>query len=161
MEIHILRDGKQIGPFTEETVQSLLKQGNILINDLAWSPGLTGWSPLHAVLYPAAQPPAAPENAVPPPMPPSPMPLAALTQPVEESPAQPEATAEPAAEGLATDRQKAFLSFMAVPFRSNLSKERAAQLVKDAMENPKNSGRLKKWDEERRHRYPDLFADEI
>src|SRR5688572_24094958 len=71
MEIHILRDGKQIGPFTEETVQSLLKQGNILINDLAWSPGLDGWSPLHAVLYPAAQPPPVPANAVPPPMPPS------------------------------------------------------------------------------------------
>jgi hypothetical protein len=164
MEIHILRDGKQIGPFTEETVQSLLKQGNILINDLAWSPGLTGWSPLHAVLYPAAQPPPAPENAVPPPMPPSPTPPAALSQPVEESPviaSQTEATTEPAAEGLATDRQKAFLTFMAVPFSSNLSKDRAAQLVKDAMDNPKNSGRLKRWEGERLRLYPDLFSDEI
>ena len=35
MDIHILRDGKQTGPFSEETLQVLLKQGSIMINDLA------------------------------------------------------------------------------------------------------------------------------
>lgn len=162
MEIHILRDGKQIGPFTEETVQSLLKQGNILINDLAWAPGLNGWSPLHAVLYPAAQPPSVPANTVPPPMPPP----VAITEPVEEPPmTEPKPAEVPAndipADEAATPRQRAFLTFMAVPFSSDLSKDRAAHLVNDAMENPKNSGRLKRWDEERLRLYPDLFADEI
>src|SRR4029434_9207989 len=55
MDIHILRDGKQTGPFSEETVQVLLKQGSILINDLAWQPGMPEWLPLHAVLYPASR----------------------------------------------------------------------------------------------------------
>jgi GYF domain 2 len=161
MEIHILRDGKQIGPFTEETVQSLLKQGNILINDLAWAPGLNGWSPLHAVLYPAAQPPPTSANTVPPPMPPP----VATSDPVEEPPVTASQAQAPAdeitAEEAATPRQKAFLTFMAVPFSSELSRDRAAHLVNDAMENPKNSGRLKRWDEERLRLYPDLFADEI
>lgn len=156
MEIHILRDGSQIGPFSEETVQSLLKQGNVLINDLAWSPGLDAWSPLHAVLYPAAQPPSPPANAVPPPMPPAAIPASA---PIEEP--APTPVPEPAAEEPATPRQRAFLTFLAVPFSSDLSKNRAAHLVNDAMENPKNSGRLKRWDEERLRLYPDLFADEI
>jgi hypothetical protein len=158
MEIHILRNGEHIGPFTEETVQSLLKQGNILINDLAWAPGLTGWSPLHAVLYPAAQPPAAPANTVPPPMPPAP----AISQEVEvPAVPEPQPAPEPETGELATFRQKAFLTFMAVPFSTDLSKDRAVQLVKDAMENPKNSARVKRWDDERLRLYPDLFADEI
>jgi hypothetical protein len=166
MEIHILRDGKQIGPFTEETVQSLLKQGNILINDLAWSPGLTGWNPLYAVLYPAAQPPVPPASAVPPPMPPP----APIPDVEEESPVavevlkpvvEPQPAPAPISEEPASPRQKAFLTYMAVPFNNELTKDRAALLVNDAMENPKYSGRLKKWDDERLRLYPDLFADEI
>lgn len=159
MEIHILRDGNQIGPFTEETVQSLLKQGNVLINDLAWMPGLDGWSPLHAVLYPAAQPPAPPPNAVPPPMPPAATAAATVEQPVVVQPVAP--APAPVAEEPATARQKAFLTFMAVPFGSDLNKNRAAHLVNDVMENPKNSGRLRRWEEERLRLYPDLFAEEI
>ncbi|HET6406644.1 MAG TPA: DUF4339 domain-containing protein [Chthoniobacteraceae bacterium] len=141
MEIHILHDGKQIGPFTEDTVQSLLKQGNILINDLAWSPGLTGWNPLHAVLYPAAQTVTSVQ--------------APKTAPI------PEAVEEVTVLPLATPRQKAFLTYMSVPFNPELTKDHAAHLVNDAMENPKNSGRLRRWDEERFRLYPDLFADEI
>lgn len=158
MEIHILRDGNQIGPFSEETVQSLLKQGNVLINDLAWMPGLDTWSPLHAVLYPAAQPPTPPPNAVPPPMPGAATDHAPV-QPVVLDPLPPAAST--VAEEPATARQKAFLTFMAVPFGSDLNKNRAAHLVNDVMENPKNSGRLRRWEEERLRLYPDLFADEI
>jgi cytoskeletal protein RodZ len=162
MEIHILRDGRQIGPFTEETVQSLLKQGNILINDLAWSPGLDGWGPLHAVLYPAAQPPPPPTAAVPPPMPPPPPVSDTDEEPIAPEVDTPTAAVEEREETEpATPRQKAFLTYMAVPFSSDLTKDRAAHLVNDAMENPKNSGRLKKWDDERLTLYPDLFAEEI
>lgn len=144
MDIQILRDGQQIGPFSEETVQSLLKQGNILINDLAWRPGMPQWLPLHAVLYPAAQPTVAPP---PPPAPiPEPGPAPVAEAPVSEPP---------------TQRQRAFLTFMAVPFGTDLTKEKAAMLVNEAMENPKLSGRLKRWEDERLRLYPELFAEEI
>jgi hypothetical protein len=165
MEIHILRDGKQIGPFSEETVQSLLKQGNILINDLAWSPGLPGWSPLHAVLYPAAQPPPPPVGAVPPPMPLPTSPQVAVEpkpSPVTTPALEPQPAPESAGEiSMATQRQKAFLTFMSMPFGSGLTKDQAAHLVSEVMENPKNSGRLRKWEDERLRLYPELFAEEI
>ena len=55
MNIYILRDGKEDGPYSEEATQNLLKQGNVLIGDLAWRAGMPGWLPLHAVLYPGPQ----------------------------------------------------------------------------------------------------------
>ena len=61
----------------------------------------------------------------------------------------------------ATPRQKAFLTYMGTPFKSDLTKEQAALLVNDAMENGKNGGKLKRWDDERLRLYPDLFAEEI
>jgi hypothetical protein len=157
MDIHILRDGKQTGPFSEETVQMLLKQGSILISDLAWQPGMQEWLPLHAVLYPAAQPPkssAAPRTQHPIPIP-TPAPASAPEDVPASQPAAPSG-AEPASQ-----RQKAFLSYIGTPFKADLTKEQAALLVNDAMENPKNSGKLKRWDEERLRLYPDLFAEEI
>jgi hypothetical protein len=50
MEIYILRHGKETGPFNEETTQSLLKSGSLMINDLAWTTGLSNWTPLVQVL---------------------------------------------------------------------------------------------------------------
>jgi hypothetical protein len=159
MDIHILHDGKQVGPFSEETVQSLLKQGNILINDLSWRPGLPEWQPLHALLYPAAQPPPPPPNAAPPPIPPPVAP--APSGPAVPALAANEAVPRGVPTDLATPRQKAFLSYLGVPYSADLGKETAALLVNEAMENPKNAGRLKKWDDEKLRLYPDLFADEI
>jgi hypothetical protein len=169
MDIHILRDGKQTGPFSEETVQVLLKQGSILINDLAWQPGMPEWLPLHAVLYPAAQPtgksgirsshpiPSIPTVATPPQ-------TASSAASIEPKPAAVEATTTTIATAgtePATPRQKAFLTYIGTPFKADLTKEQAALLVNDSMENPKNAGKLKRWDEERLRLYPDLFADEI
>jgi hypothetical protein len=145
MDIHILHNGQQTGPFTEETVQAMLKQGELRIDDLAWRTGMEKWQPLHAVLYPAAQAPSAP-----PPPPPE-----ALRPPPRDLPAEP-AKAEPA-----SARQKAFLTYLGLPFSNDLTKERAALMVNDAMENPKHAARIKKWDEERLRLYPDIFADEI
>lgn len=129
MDIYILRDGKEMGPFTEETTQQLLKEGNVLIQDLAWRPGMPQWIPLHSVLYPA-----------PPPPPPRP----------QAPPADP-----------ATAKQKAFLSYMGIQFGVGLTKEQAALLVNDAMENPKDPVRLKKWNDERLRLHPELFTAEI
>jgi len=137
MDIYILRDGKEIGPFSEETTQSLLKQGSVLINDLAWQPGMPQWIPLHSVLYP---PPGASSAKPPPP------PNAALES----------AAAEPA-----TERQKAFLSYMAIHFPPDATKAQAALLVNEAMENPNDPGRVSRWNEDRLRLHPDLFAPEI
>ena len=170
MEIYILRDGKQTGPFSEEATQSLLKQGAIMINDLAWQPGLPQWLPLHAVLYPAAQPPPPPPNAAPPPMP---LPAAPTTLPSAPAPAPVVIAVAPAAipvtakhvsgpiGAAATPRQKAFLSYMGIAFTPELSKEQAAMLTNEAMENPKDARRLQQWNVDRLRLHPDIFADEI
>jgi hypothetical protein len=178
MDIHILRDGKQTGPFSEETVQVLLKQGSILINDLAWQPGMPEWLPLHAVLYPASRQ----QTGEPQPVTDSPARIShpiptVSSEPVElrvdepvdmedpvvveePTPAKLDPTPSKGAE-LATPRQRAFLSYIGTPFKAELSKEQAALLVNDAMEDSKNAGKLKRWDEERLRLYPDLFAEEI
>ena len=130
-DIYLLRDGKEIGPFTEETTQSFLNQGAILMDDLAWTPGMPAWSPLMQVLHPAAlQTPT--------------------TAPVETPPA-----GEPA-----TAKQKAFLSYMGIAFSSDTTKERAAVLVNEAMEDPALNPRVLHWNDDRLTLHPDLFAAE-
>ncbi len=135
MDIQILRDGKQTGPYTEDAVHEMLKQGKVLVNDLAWRPGLPAWIPLMNVLYPAATAPP------PPPIPPQ-APAAAPLEP-------------------ATARQKAFLDYAGIAFAPEISKEDASRLVNEAMENPKDPARLARWNEERLHLHPKLFAAEI
>lgn len=139
MDIQILRDGKETGPYTEEAVQALLKEGSVLINDLAWRPGLPDWVPLMYVLYPAATRPPAPPVA-----------------PKPEEPAPAPAPREPA-----SARQKAFLDYVGIAFPPDVTKEDASSLVNDAMENPKDPARLARWNEERLHLHPELFTTEI
>jgi hypothetical protein len=141
MDIYILRDGKEIGPFNEETTQTLLKQGAVLINDLAWQPGMAQWGPLHSVLYPG--PACAPDGARP-----------ELADPAIHSPTP--ITSEPA-----TAKQKALLSYMGAAFSTDLTKDQAARLVNDTMENPADAGRLERWNHERLRLYPELFQAEI
>jgi hypothetical protein len=168
MDIYILRDGKEIGPFSEETTQTMLKQGSILINDLAWQPGMPQWIPLHSVLYPAAPGATNPQRP-----PPPPGMLSRGTAAVADeqglyvaadaaSPHTavvnevPSAITEPA-----TAKQKAFLGFMGIPFPAEITRERAALLVNDALENPGDPGRLARWNEERLRLHPELFRVEI
>jgi hypothetical protein len=139
MDIQILHGGQQIGPYSEEAVHALLKEGRVLVNDLAWRPGLTDWVPLVHLLYPAAsQPPA----------PPAPVPT--------ETPAPAPPPREPA-----TARQKALLDYLGIAFAPDVTKEDASQLVNEAMEHPKDPARLARWNEERLHLHPELFAAEI
>jgi hypothetical protein len=135
MDIQILHDGEQTGPYTEAAVQSLLRDGSVLANDLAWRPGLADWVPLVDLLFPAAAPP----------------PAASASRP-EASPE----IGEPA-----TARQKAFLTYVGVAFALETTKEQAARLVSDAMEHPQDPARLARWNEERLHLHPELFAAEI
>ena len=59
MDIHILHGGIEIGPFSEVTAQTLLKQGSVLVTDLAWSPGMPDWVPLVNLLYSQGAPASA------------------------------------------------------------------------------------------------------
>ena len=148
MDIYILRDGKETGPFSEETTKTLLQQGSISEADFAWHSGLPKWIPLASVLNPV--PPAL---ETPPPPPPAavetPLPTFATTS-------LPVPSGEPA-----TDKQKALLGYLGIPFSSELSKDQAALLVNEAMEDPKKAGRLAQWNTDRLKLHPDLFAAEI
>ena len=101
------------------------------------------WVPLHDVLYPAPPPP--------PPQTPPPHPTSAEAPLSIRLP-----QGEPA-----TAKQKALLSYLGIGFSTEVTKDQAAILVNDAMEEPKHSGRLAQWNKERFTLHPDLFASEI
>jgi uncharacterized RDD family membrane protein YckC len=50
MQITILRNGQQHGPYTVEQVQTYLQRGDLVVGDLAWTEGLNEWLPLSIVL---------------------------------------------------------------------------------------------------------------
>src|SRR4051794_19238976 len=99
MEIYLLRDEKEVGPYEAEDVRSWLQQGHVAANELAWTEGLAEWQPLEQLLGLGAD--GAPERAYVPPEPepePEPEPI-----PVPKGPP-------------ASPRQKAFLSYMGISF---------------------------------------------
>jgi lipoprotein NlpI len=81
MEIHILRDGKQFGPYTEEESKAYLAQGSLLPDDLAWYEGQADWIPLSKLLEAAnwkVPPPPAANQSKPAPTHKAPKPFWAL-----------------------------------------------------------------------------------
>ena len=138
MDIYLLRDGKEIGPFSEETTQSFLKQGTVVMDDLAWTPGLSAWSPLVQVLYPARSP--------------------VEQQPEERVVAV--AHGEISAVEPPTAKQKAFLSYLGIAFSGDTTKEHAAILVNEAMEDSRLNARVLQWNEDRLRLHPEIFAAE-
>ena len=46
MQIHVSKDGQQLGPFTWEQVQEQLAAGKIVPTDYAWHEGLEEWAAL-------------------------------------------------------------------------------------------------------------------
>lgn len=148
MDIYILRDGKEIGPFSEETTKTLLGQGSISEADFAWHPGLPKWIALATVLKPVP-----PVHDAPPPPPP--------TEPRAELPTF--ASAAPAPTGVepATEKQKALLVYLGIPFTAAVTKDQAALLINETIEDPRKAGLLTKWNTERIKIRPDLFAAEI
>jgi hypothetical protein len=49
MQIHIARDGKQLGPFTLEEINRQLAAGTLSLSDNAWYEGASGWAALSTV----------------------------------------------------------------------------------------------------------------
>jgi len=49
MQIHVNKNGQQIGPYALEQVNQYLEQGSLLPTDPAWHEGLAGWVPLNQV----------------------------------------------------------------------------------------------------------------
>ena len=111
------------------------------MDDLAWTPGLPAWSPLGQVLFP----PQPTEQQ----------------EPLEESvPLAPTRSESPAGEP-ATAKQKVFLSYMGVAFSSKTTKEHAAILMNEVMEDPKMDARIAQWNQEKVRLHPDIFAAEL
>lgn len=142
MDIYILRDGKEIGPFSEETTKTLLGQGSIHEGDYAWHPGLPKWIPLASVLSPAPDSP-----------PPS--------EPKPELPTFGSAGVSPNGAEAASEKQKALLAYLDIPFSGAITKDQAALLINESIEDPQKVGLLAKWNKDRIKLRPDLFAAEI
>ena len=54
MKIHISRNGHTYGPYSVTSVEAFLVNGQLFPNDLAWSHGKSGWTPLKDLLDQAA-----------------------------------------------------------------------------------------------------------
>jgi len=141
MDIFIIREGRQAGPFSEDAVRAFLTEGTARPNDLGWSNGMAEWRPLDEVLK--ARRGQAGGSATPP--------------PAQESAANGSAPAHTPA----TAKQKAFLKYLGAEFGETLTKERAALAVSDALETPKLQSRIRKWHDEKLRMHADVFQDEI
>lgn len=65
MQIHVARDGKELGVFSLEEINGQLSAGTLRPGDMAWYEGAAGWAALSTVpgvvaATPGATPPAAP-----------------------------------------------------------------------------------------------------
>ena len=134
MELFIIRDGQQTGPFNQELVQSQLKSGELRPDDMGWHKGLSAWLPLGELFQRAAG------SAEPPP-------VSSANSGVRGRPA--------------SGRQKALLQYIGATIPSQVTREEAALAISDALENPKLTSRLAKWGEEKLRLHPDLFQDEV
>ena len=154
MEIYALQDGQEIGPLSVEKTRLLLAQGSLSGEALAWTPGRSKWEPLSTFLPPATETTPPPELH---------LPLAAAVEPTP--PPAPPPTAPPAASWPAlessTPKQRALLAFLHIPFTLTTSRQDAALLLSDALENPAYSVRLGQWPKERLHLHGDLFVAEL
>lgn len=168
MDIYILREGQQTGPYDDEGVHTLLKDGAIKLDDFAWRDGLPNWQPLSSVLYPKSASgifPPPPKDAPTPTPEPFLSPVAAAKQ-TSSAKAEKPASSEPSSVAStdpesATAKQKAFLTFLGIDFASSLTKERASLILEAATENPHKTERMKRWETEKLRLHPELFAEEI
>ncbi|MEO6788835.1 MAG: DUF4339 domain-containing protein [Chthoniobacteraceae bacterium] len=141
MEIFIIREGRQTGPFSDDAVRAFLTEGSVRPTDLGWRKGMADWRAVGEVLKPLSEQPG--DLATPPP--------AGNTGSNGEQEKHVPATA----------KQKAFLKYLGAEFGENLTKERAALAVSDALETPKLQTRIRKWHDDKLRMHPDLFQDEI
>ena len=142
MDIFIIREGRQAGPFSEDAVKAFLTEGTARPADMGWTKGMAEWRPLSEVLRVSS----APVNG-------------AAAGAESETP--PSAATLIAAETPATAKQKAFLKYLGAEFGENLTKQRAALAVSDALETPKLQPRIRKWHDDKVRLHADIFQDEI
>lgn len=50
MQIHVMQDGQQFGPFSKVQIESFLWEGNVQRGDLAWHEGLEDWMPVWQIM---------------------------------------------------------------------------------------------------------------
>lgn len=55
MQIHISKNGKQLGPFDEKELTEQITKGVVSYDDLAWTEGLAQWQPLRSICTPPAR----------------------------------------------------------------------------------------------------------
>jgi len=78
MQIHVARDGKQLGIFSLEEINRQLAASTLSLSDQAWYEGAAGWAPLSTVPgVSAASAPSSASQVSPAPAPGAPMTLAA------------------------------------------------------------------------------------
>jgi hypothetical protein len=138
MEIFIIRDGHQTGPFSRDAVQVMLADGKIHAQDAGWHKGLPAWLPVSELLRHDSMPPA--QEHVP-----GPRPGSATSD--DEAPM--------------TAKQRAFLKYLGAEFGERITKAKAALAISEALENPKLQNRIRKWQDEKLRLHPEEFKDEI
>jgi len=74
MQIHVARNGQQLGQYSVEEVNRKLADGTLSPTDVGWHEGAAGWAPLSSV--PGVTMPAGPAMPIPPPPAPTPVPSA-------------------------------------------------------------------------------------
>jgi hypothetical protein len=83
MQIHVARNGQQLGQYSVEEVNRKLADGTLSPTDLGWHEGAAGWAPLSSIA--GVTVPAAPAMPIPPPPAPTPVPSAPPARPVQSS----------------------------------------------------------------------------
>jgi hypothetical protein len=83
MQVHVARNGQQLGQYSVEEVNRKLADGTLSLTDLGWHEGAAGWAPLSGIA--GVTMPAAPAMPMPPPPAPSSMPSAPPARPVQSS----------------------------------------------------------------------------
>lgn len=140
MDIFIIREGRQAGPFSEDAVRAFLTEGSARPTDMGWRNGMAEWRPLTEVLKSQCEEDGG--SATPP-------------------PAESARNGTAVAHTPATAKQKTFLKYLGAEFGETLTKERAALAVSDALETPKLQSRIRKWHDEKLRMHADVFQDEI
>ena len=83
MQIHVVRNGQNVGQFSVEEINRKLADGTFSPSDLGWHEGAAAWAPLSSIAGVMIS--AAPAAAVPPPPSPSPTPGAPPMRPIQNS----------------------------------------------------------------------------
>ena len=65
MNIHLNHNGQQMGTFSREQVDGMIRSGIITYDMMAWAEGQTAWGPLHSIIG-ASVPPPPPMASAPP-----------------------------------------------------------------------------------------------